>query len=123
GLRTKAQRRIDDREYIRALLDLELKIGGQVGQEPAAGIVGAYHDRVSHDILRHTRVEANLADDAAKRLAWICVDGEPDQLALVNVADVGLVYRSPDFHSLQIFREQKEARRVEAGDNCLADVH
>ena len=58
-----------------------------------------------------------------KNLVGIGIDGKADGLAGMDIANIGLVDRRPYLHALEVFGNQKEARRIEAGHHGLPDVN
>jgi hypothetical protein len=81
-----------------ALADLELQVRGQVGQKPAARVVGRHLDRVGDHLLRHGRVESNPAHGAGECFAGVSVHGECHVLTDGDLADVRFVDRRPHSH-------------------------
>ena len=61
------------------------------------------------DVVGHRRVVAQLADGALERAVGVGVDGKRDILPGVDVADVGLVHRRPDFHPFQFLGDEEKA--------------
>ena len=121
-VRLPAEGGVGHQQHALPRLDLELKARRQVRQETAAGVIDRDDDRISDDVLRHARVQADLRDLALERIAWQGADGEMDVLAHVDRADVGLVDRRPDLQAAQVLGDQEEARGIQAGDDDLADV-
>ena len=116
------QRGIGDLQHILPAARFELRIGRQVGQQFAIGIVGVHLDRVGDDVLGHRRVEPNLADAPVEHPVGKRVHGEGHRLSGINAADVGLVHRGPDLDALEVFGDEEQARCAQAGDDRLADV-
>ena len=101
----------------------ELHIGGQVWKQLAVGVVGDHFDGIGDDVLRHRRVQSDLADLSRKNLAGVRIHRERHRLARLDIADVRLVDRHPHLHALKVLRDEEKARGIQAGHHGLPDVH
>ena len=95
GLRRPAERRVRHEEHAFPAAYLELRVGGEVREELAVGIVDVDLYGIGDDVLRHRRVKADLADLAVKHLAGKGVDGERHRLARGNAPHVRFIDGDP----------------------------
>ena len=100
-----------------------MDIGSQIRQQDVVRVFRIDLDRVHHHVLGHGRVKAHLANRALKLAARKSVHRERDRRARFDAADIGFVDGRPDLHLRQIPRDEEQARCVQAGNDCLADVH
>ena len=94
-LRRPAERRVRHEEHAFPAAYLELRVGGEVGEELAVRIVGIDLYGIGDDVLRHRRVQPDLADHAVKDLAGKGVHGEVHRLALGDVPHVRFIDGDP----------------------------
>ena len=92
------------------------------GPQLAVLVVDAQHGVVRDDVLRDRRLRANLEDRARERLARVRVDGERRLLALVQLADVGLVDGGVHLHARQVLRDREQHGRLQRRRDGLAHV-
>ena len=117
---THAQRSVGNFQHVLARLNHDPHVGGHARQQSATGIGKTHHCHVGHHIGHVLRRLAHLTHLTLKRLSREGIDRESRLVARADAPDVGLINAGIHLHVLQILRNHKKLRCLQAGGHGLA---